>query len=112
MESVSLNMATAQEKVEIAKALTSLRSSRAYTKVVENGYFRDFAADCARKLRNPKFSAEDQATAQMHLEGISAFQQFLDKLVAEGEVAAAELIELTELQNSIDNGTVTLEEVE
>lgn len=88
----------AQRQVDLGEALDSLQGNRAFKKLIDGYFLREFPAECSTILVNPHYTVEQQENALQNLHAVSKFSQFLTKIQNDAEIGKDQLAELTAIE--------------
>lgn len=89
IQQIEVSLTFAKEQVKAMDDLASLFNNRAFTKVISNGFFRDYPAELVRSLADPVISDNPAKHAEVlrDLAGISVLHGYLQRINLLGTMA-------------------------
>lgn len=98
IEILELSVNEAKEKIRLRNDLNSLRSNRAFQRIIQNGFLNERPAELVRSLADPVISGDAVkfAEVQRELAGISTLHGYLNRVDVLGSMAERDLKALDE----------------
>lgn len=105
---LEMSIAEAKEKVKLRDDLVSLQNNRAFQRIIQNGFLRDYPAEQVRSLADPVISGDLSKfnEIQREIAGVATLHGYFRRIhqigtLAEKEIKDAEA-ELEEIRGSDD----------
>jgi hypothetical protein len=93
IEVLELSINDAKDKIKLRDDLVSLQSNRAFQRIINNGFFRDYPAELARSLADPVISGNKAKfdEVQRDFAGVSVLHGYFKRIQSIGEMAEQSL---------------------
>lgn len=102
LESIEISIQTAEEHVAKMEALLSLAANKNFTKIVDEGYFKEEASRLVLLRADPSMQKpEDQAAILKSIDAIGAFRQYLAGVIHVGRMMEKGLKEDIDMRNEM-----------
>jgi hypothetical protein len=105
IETIELSLAHAKAMVSSKEAVLKLTSNREFKKVVLDGYFKEEASRLVLLSADPSVE-KHRGEIMLSIQGISSFNNYLQRIVRMGEIAEQEVRDFEESLDEARNTQV------